>query len=78
MSKNATNRPVHEIRFGSVKAVIWCNQTTNGPMHNVTVARIYKDGEEWKESSGFGQEDLLALAKALDQAHSWIHSQKAA
>ena len=78
MSKNAANRPAHEIRYGNVKAVIWCNQTANGPMHNVTVSRLYKDGDDWKESSGFGRDDLLVLAKALDEAHTWIHSQKAA
>jgi hypothetical protein len=78
MAKPAANKPVHEIRYGSIKAVIWKNDTANGAMHNVTVARIYKDGEEWKESSGFGRDDLLVLAKALDEAHTWIHSQKAA
>lgn len=78
MAKPVSNKPVHEIRYGSIKAVIWKNDTANGAMHNVTVARIYKDGEEWKESSGFGRDDLLVLAKALDEAHTWIHSQKAA
>ncbi|RIK66079.1 MAG: hypothetical protein DCC65_10670 [Planctomycetota bacterium] len=78
MAKNASNKPVHEIRYGSIKAVIWKNETANGVMHNVTVARIYKDGEDWKESNGFGRDDLLILAKALNDAHSWIHAQKAA
>jgi len=41
-----------------------------------TVARLYKDGDEWKETSGFGRDDLLVLAKALDQAHTWIFEQK--
>jgi len=78
MAKNASNKPVHEVRYGSIKAVIWKNETANGVMHNVTVTRIYKDGEEWKESSGFGRDDLLVLAKALNDAHTWIHAQKAA
>ncbi|MFO0972893.1 MAG: hypothetical protein U1A27_05575 [Phycisphaerae bacterium] len=78
MAKPTPNKPVHEIRYGSIKAVIWKNETANGAMHNVTVARIYKDGDEWKESSGFGRDDLLVLAKALDEAHTWIHAQKAA
>lgn len=78
MAKNAPNKPVYEVRYGIIKAVIWRNDTQNGPMHNVTVSRLYKDGDEWKESSGFGRDDLLVLAKALDDAHTWIHSQKAA
>lgn len=72
------SRPAHEIRFGSVKVVIWKNQTANGHMYNVTVARIYKDNGEWKESSGFGVDDLLVLAKALNDAFAWIHAQRAA
>lgn len=75
MSENA-RRPVHEIRFGSIKAVIWQNATSNGPMCNVTVARIYKDGDEWKETSGFGTDDLLVLAKAVTDAFAWIHAQR--
>jgi len=78
MPKNDVNRPAHEIRYGNIKVVIWKNQTANGSMHNVTVARIYKEGDEWKESSGFGRDDLLILATALDDAFKWIHAQKAA
>lgn len=72
------SRPAHEIRFGSVKVVIWKNQTSNGHMFNVTAARLYKDNGDWKESSGFGVDDLLILAKALNDAFAWIHTQRAA
>jgi hypothetical protein len=65
-------KPVHEVRLGSVKAAIWQNQTENGTRFNVTVARIYKDGEQWKSTDGFGRDDLLLLAKVIDQAHTWI------
>ena len=41
-------QPAHEIRLGAIKATIWENQTTTGTRHNVTVSRIYKDGDEWK------------------------------
>lgn len=78
MNKNEKNRPVHEIRYGGIKAVIWRNNTQNGPMHNVSVARLYKDGEQWKEASSFNTEDLPTLAKALLDAHSWIQLQRVA
>lgn len=78
MNDNAKNRPVHEIRYGNVKVVIWRNPTQNGHMFNVTAARLFKDGDEWKEASSFGRDDLLVLAKALNDAHSWIHGQKEA
>lgn len=38
----------------------------------MTVIRLYKNGHEWKESTRFYRDDLLVVAKLLDQAHSWI------
>ena len=68
----AKQQPVHEVRLGSVKAAIWENKTENGTRFNVTIARIYKDGEQWKSTDSFGRDDLLLLAKVIDQAHTWI------
>ena len=76
-SNTASNKPSHVVRYGGIKAVVWQNQTSNGPMYNVTVARTYRDGEEWKESSSFGADELLTLAKALNEAHTWIFAQRA-
>lgn len=75
MNENA-NRPINEVRYGGIKVVIWRNQTANGPMYNVTVARLYKNGDDWRESHSFGQDDLLVLAKALDNAFEIIHAHK--
>ena len=71
MSKSK-QQPAHEIRMGAIKAAVWENQTTNGTRHNVTVSRIYKDGEEWKQTESFGRDDLPLLAKVVDLAHTWI------
>ena len=46
-----------------------CEERTR---HNVTFSRLYKDGEQWKRTQGFGNNDLLVLAKVADQAHSRI------
>ncbi len=58
--------------MGRIKAAIWENSTDNGTRHNVTVSRLYKDGDQWKDSSSFGRDDLPLVAKVVDQAHSWI------
>ena len=71
-------QPIHSIRFGYIKANIRFNQTKSGDRHNVTVTRLYRDGDLWRESQHFGRDDLLLLAKALDQAHTWIVQQGAA
>jgi hypothetical protein len=56
--KEAKNRPVHEIRFGRIRAAIWQNETEVGTRHNVTISRLYKDGDDWKDSTSFGRDDL--------------------
>lgn len=66
------NKPVHEVRLGRIKAAIWENETQTGVRHNVTLQRIYRDGEQWKTSDSFGREDLPLVAKVADQAHTWI------
>ena len=70
-------RPVHEIRLGRIKAAIWENDTQNGTRHNVTLSRLYKDGDQWKDTTSFGRDDLPLVAKVSDQAHSWIFAQSA-
>ena len=68
----AKNKPVHSIRLGRIKAAVWANETPKGVRHNITVQRIYKDGEEWKSTESFGREDLLLVCKVLDMAHTWL------
>lgn len=69
------DRPIHEIRFGSIKAAIWKNKTDQGVRYNVTISRSYKDGDDWKSTDSFGRDNLLEVAKAADCAHTWIFSQ---
>ncbi|MCA9028778.1 MAG: hypothetical protein KDA86_26480 [Planctomycetaceae bacterium] len=64
--------PDHVIRFGLVKVCIWKNQTKSGDRHSVTVVRLFRNGDVWQESTRFGRDDLPLLAKAIDQAHTWI------
>lgn len=73
---NRANQPTHEIRMGPIKAAIWANETQNGIRHNVTVTKLYKSGDEWKQTDSFGRDDLLLVAKVFDVAHSWILRQQ--
>ncbi len=75
MAKQAKARPVHELRMGRIKAAIWENETSNGTRHNVTITRIYKDADQWRDSSSYGRDDLPLVAKVADLAHSWIYEQ---
>jgi len=68
-------QPAHEIRFGLIKATVWQNQTKVGERFNVTVARLYRNGDRWVESQHFGRDDLLLVSKAVEFAHTWIYAQ---
>jgi hypothetical protein len=70
MSDNA--KPAHKIRNRTLSVTIWKNEGEKGPFYSVTPSRSYKQGDQWKESDSFGEDDLLPLAKLLDEAHSWI------
>ena len=74
-ARESKTRPVHEIRMGRIRAAIWQNQTDNVVRHNVTMSRLYKDGDDWKDTTSFGRDDLPLVAKVCDLAHSWIYSQ---
>ena len=69
----AKNPPAAKIRVGLITASIWENKTEKGIFHNVTFERRYRDAEgNWKSSHSYNAEDLLALAKAADLAHTKI------
>ena len=70
------NRPVHEIRLGFIKASVWENTVGESIRYNVSLTRIYKDGDQWKSTDSYGRDDLLVLAKVADRAHSWICDQR--
>jgi len=77
-NQQTNNRPVHTIRHGKIKATIWANQTQKGLMYNVTVVRSYQDEEQnWHDTQSFGVQDLMIVAKAVFDAHTWISTQKA-
>lgn len=72
------NQPIHRIRYGSVVAAIWANESRAGCFFNTTFRRIFKNPDDtWSETDSFDDRDLLALSKAAHDAHTWIHTAKA-
>jgi hypothetical protein len=70
-------KPVHEIRLGRIRAAIWANEADNRHVwFNVTVSRLYKDGEQWKDTSTYRRDDLPIVAKVVDMAYAWIWGQE--
>lgn len=66
-------KPVFELRRGLIKVRVWRKRTKAGPRHTVTTVRLFKDGDQWKESMRFGRDDIPLLRLLLDQAYGWIY-----
>ena len=73
---NNNKDPINTVRIGNVRAAIWLNEGKNGPWYNVTVARLYQDGSEFRDSNSYSVAELLAAAKAADMAHTWCIENK--
>lgn len=67
------NRPVHEARFGRLKAAVWRQEGDKGPWYSVTLSRSYQDAKgQWQTTQSFGVRDLLEVAKLCNDCHSFI------
>lgn len=67
-------KPISEVRIGSIKAAIWQNHTDSGARFNVTFQRLYRDEQnKWHSTDSFGRDDLLVLARVAERAFDSIH-----
>jgi len=72
-----SQKPVHEIRLGRIRAAIWANYFDGqGMAFTTTITRSYKDGNVWSNSTSFFRDDLPIVAKIADMAYAWIWSQE--
>jgi hypothetical protein len=68
--------PAHKIRRGVLQVTIWRNTNEKGAWYSVNPTRSYKQGDDtWRETDSLGSDDLLAMAKLLEQADTWIVQQ---
>ena len=67
------NAPVAKVSIGLQSASIFKNESEGRVFYNVSFDRRYRDAEgNWKSTSSYGRDDLLALAKLADQAHTRV------
>ena len=64
------------IRYGLIKCEVFRRQTRVGDRFNIVVSRLFRNGDAWSESKQFGRDDLLLVAKAVCEAHTWIYRQE--
>lgn len=74
MTQMNTNKPVHTLRDGALKANIWRNESKNGtPYYSVSLSRSYKRSDgTYADSTSFSGLDLLKISRLAEQAASHI------
>lgn len=40
--------------------------------YSLSVVRLFRNGDQWKESTRLGRDDLPVVRLVLDEAHSWM------
>jgi len=72
-----TKKPIHKIKDRRLSAAIWANKTKDGKtVHSVTFTRVYRQGEEFRDSTSFGRFDLLAIARLAQDAYAFLSQQE--
>lgn len=73
------SQPAHKIRRGVLQVTIWRNHGEKSTWYSVIPSRGYKTGDDpWKETDSLNADDLLPMAKLLEQADAWIIQQQQA
>ena len=65
----------HEIRRGLIVAKIRRRNTKHGVRYSLTTVRLYRNGDQWKESTRLGRDNIPLVRLLLDKAHTWILNQ---
>ncbi len=66
-------KPALEIRRGLIKVRVWQRRSkNNGVRYSLTVVRLFRNGDQWKESTRLGRDDIPLVRLLLDEAHTWM------
>ena len=68
----SSNKPVKVFRLRGVKAAVFENHSGDSVFHKVALQRVYKDGDEFKTTTGLGRDDLPVARHVLQKAWEWI------
>jgi len=72
-TKTNNNRPILYLRIGHIYANIWDRCIKDNTFYSVTFGSRYRDKDgNWQSTENYKTEDLLVLAKLVDQVHTKI------
>ena len=65
-------KPQHEIRLGTIVVRITRKRSKSGASYSMNLVRLYRNGDQWKESTRLTPSDIPLARLVLDEAHSWV------
>lgn len=68
--------PIFKARDGQLKLSVWENEGQYGKMYACKICKVYKQGDEWKETSSIDHQDWPALARLLLDAYAEVLAEK--
>lgn len=74
---NEKVKPVAKVVRGAIKIAIWEQVGQYGKFYTMSASRSYKDGDDWKTSNSFIEDEALILSKAFNDAYDIIRTLKA-
>jgi hypothetical protein len=65
-------KPVLELRRGLIKLRIFRRRSGHRLRYSLAVVRLFRNGDQWKESTRFGRDDIPLVRLVLDEAYTWM------
>jgi hypothetical protein len=69
-------KPALEIRHGLIKVRICQRRSRQGPRYSLSIVRLFRNGDHWKESARLGRDDIPLVRLVLDEAYAWMLTQQ--
>lgn len=65
-------KPALEIRRGLIRVRVRQRRSKNGVRYSLSIVRLFRNGDQWKESTRLGRDDVPLVRLVLDEAHTWM------
>ena len=69
-------KPALELRRGLIKVRIVRRRSKMGTRYSLSVVRLFRNGDHWKESTRLGCDDIPLVRLMLDDAYAWMLTQR--
>ena len=69
-------KPALELRRGLIKVRIWQRRSKHGTRYSLSIVRLFRNGDQWKESTRLGRDDIPLVRLVLDEAYAWMLTER--